>query len=78
MRGPGLGEEIWGRLALPHSLILESHRRQLAPSRPHRARGGPSSSFLGQKTIPKLLLGVGGDQKLESVRGSESDTWTTR
>ena len=77
MRGPGLGEEIWGRLALPHSLILESHRRQLAPSRPI-GPGGPSPSFLGQKTIPKLILGVGGDQKLESVRGSESDTWTTR
>ena len=77
MRGPGLGVEIWGRLALPHSSILESHRRHLAPSRHHRARGS-HPSFLGQKTIPKLLLGVGGDQKLESVRGSESDTWTTR
>ena len=77
MRGPGLGEEIWGRLALPHSLIPESHRHQLAPSRPHRARG-PQPLFSWTETIPKLLLGVRGDQKLESVRGSESDTWTTR
>lgn len=38
MRGPGLGEETWGRLARPHSLILELHRSQLAPSRTHRTR----------------------------------------
>lgn len=32
VRRPGLGEEIWGGLALPHSLILELRRSQMAPS----------------------------------------------
>lgn len=57
MRGPGLGEEIWGRLALPHSLILESHRRQLAPSRPHRARGVPAPPFSDRRPSPNFSWG---------------------
>lgn len=38
MRRPGLGEEIWVGLALPHSLILELHRSQLVPSRTQGSR----------------------------------------
>lgn len=63
MRGPGLGEEIWGRLALPHSLILESHRCQLAPSRPHRARG-PQPLFSRTEDHPQTSLGGGGRPKV--------------
>lgn len=69
MRGPGLGEEIWGGLALPHSLILESHRSQWAPSRTQGARSPAPPPSVGRES-PDVSKGT----RLESVRRSASDT----
>lgn len=71
MRRPGLGEEIWVRLALPYSLILELYLSPLVPHH-HQDPGVPGSrpSSLRQEHISESFFS--GRQKLGTVRRSKS------